>query len=366
MMAQWTALDRQTRRASRGAALIAALAAGLAAGCAPERGKSCGDGWWDPDFEQCDPRAPDSPHLDPCGDMGITLPGELGPISAVCDPVTCSFEVQAQMCNYCGDGVAAGAEQCDGKDLRGATCGTNDLRCSSDCTLDYSGCPASCGDGVITDNEECEPGLSCANDEDCPDDTVCYELYGECIPSEDTIAPNLSCVGYTSKVIGGSDKPYTSGTIDRCTQECFFGRNDCGFCGDGELDEPYLDLVYPTGEPVEFPAEVCDGEEADPDKLFDYCKPRCTSEAINADVMISCDFECNAGCTDFAEPSDFVTPEGIGCCLTVGSPCVPGFDGAAGIPDLPCCSWLDNPDWLAERKCVVKETNVIPVGYVCP
>jgi hypothetical protein len=80
-----------------------------------------------------------------------------------------------------------------------------------------------------------------------------------------------------------------------------------------------------------------------------------------------CDFECNANCSDFAPPDDIIpgqNPDAIGCCLAKESPC-PKF-GTDGVPDLPCCSWLDNPDWLAEEKCVPKQTDQVPVTLVCP
>ena len=66
----------------------------------------------------------------------------------------------------CGDAVRSGKEQCDAKDLGGATCktllgdpgATGTLACQTNCTLDGSQCllgagggnggPAGCGDGT--------------------------------------------------------------------------------------------------------------------------------------------------------------------------------------------------------------------------
>ena len=72
----------------------------------------------------------------------------------------------------CGNGVVQGGEACDGGDLQGQTCldlGFNGgtLACSSDCTLDTSGCTATsyeCGKGLIEGSEECD-GLA---DTACP------------------------------------------------------------------------------------------------------------------------------------------------------------------------------------------------------
>ncbi|PRQ04109.1 hypothetical protein ENSA5_10680 [Enhygromyxa salina] len=350
------------RPIGRGVLLLLALAAGVVAGCPLEldRGVSCGDGWWDPDNEQCDPRDPAS-YINACRAQGFAVDAE-------CDPESCEVRASEADCTVCGDNVASGDEECDGNDLRGRGCeaGSGVLRCTDACTFDYDGCPEVCGDEVVNGTEECEPNLSCGDDSDCTGDRVCYQLFGECVAAGENFAPNLSCRGYNTKAIGIS-KGYVSGTIDRCTDECFFGRNNCGFCGDDQLDGEYSDLVFPSGEPVTFPAEVCDGAQAQPELLEAYCEPLCIDEPTNSDVVVLCDFECNADCTGFAGPSDVVpdqNPEAIGCCLAKGSPC-PNFD-TEGVPNFPCCSWLDNPKWFEDKKCVAADTGQIPITYVCP
>jgi hypothetical protein len=90
------------------------------------------------------------------------------------------------------------------------------------------------------------------------------------------------------------------------------------------------------------------------------------TDAFNDDVVALCDFECAEDCLGFAggqvlpgqDPADF------GCCLDKGSPC-PNF-GTEGVPDYPCCSWFDHPTWMESKKCVPKESNTVPVTYVCP
>ncbi len=65
---------------------------------------------------------------------------------------------------HCGNGLADGAEACDGADLRGMTCaglglGNGALACTSSCTLDTAGCgaPPFCGDHVVNaPNELCD------------------------------------------------------------------------------------------------------------------------------------------------------------------------------------------------------------------
>jgi hypothetical protein len=360
-----SALPRPSLRARAlawGGALSFALAAGVLAGCPFEldRGLSCGDGWWDPEYEECDPSDPnDKAYVNACREQGFA-------VDAQCDPQTCKILASEEDCNVCGDGIAFGDEQCDGEDLRGQSCaaGSGKLGCKSNCTFDYDDCPAYCGDNIVNGNEECEPGVLCTSDEDCSSGRTCYQ--GDCIEIGEGFAPRISCSHYETKAIGFS-KPYASGTIGACVENgCFFGRNQCSFCGDGELDPEYDDLVAPNGSTGKFPAEVCDGEEAQLDKLVAHCEPLCVDDPINSDVVVKCDFECSADCQDFATPGDVVPPdpESLGCCLAKDSPC-PNFD-TEGVPNFPCCSWLEKPEWQAEKKCVASNTGMIPVTYVCP
>lgn len=74
----------------------------------------------------------------------------------------------------CGDGVQDDGEQCDGADLDGADCtdvGFEDDTpgapvCTSICTLDYSGCKPTCGNGEAEPGEQCDDGNT-ANGDGC-------------------------------------------------------------------------------------------------------------------------------------------------------------------------------------------------------
>lgn len=318
----------------RGGMLALAAVLGLVLGCPFElqRGLSCGDGWWDPEFEECDPRDPDQPWLDACREDGFML------TDAVCDPQTCTVRASEAECNVCGDGRAAGLEECDGTDLREQTC-LGALSCDSDCRLDYSACEPDCGDGVVLGDEECEFGV-------------------------DGGFKNLACSDYESTAIG-FDKPYASGTVGSCNKDtCTFGRNDCSFCGDGELDPKYFDHIAPQGT-AEFPVEICDGDEVNPTVLEDHCEALCVDDPINGDVVVHCDFECADDCSGIAAVDDVIPdPQAIGCCLAKGSPC-PTYE-TEGVPDLPCCSWLENPEWFEKKECPYAETGQIPLVLICP
>jgi hypothetical protein len=332
-------------------ALACAFAGGLVASCELPRGRSCGDGWWDPEYEDCDPSSPDDGYLSACRERGLGL------ADARCDPSTCEIQASEADCVRCGDGVAAGSEQCDGADLRGAKCpdGSTAVRCTDSCALDYELCPPVCGDGIISGAEECEPSIVCARDADCAPGSRCYLLFGQCVPIHG-YGSDLDCSSYTTRALG-MNKSYASGTIERCTTTCVFGRNNCGFCGDGVLDSKHQDYVYPNGAVLAVGIdEVCDGDRAVQKDLHEHCRRRCVDddEAINADVFLECEFQCNAACTGFLTHEDLDEPA-AGCCLAKHSPC-PNFE-FDGVPSLPCCSWLSNPTWMAEQKCVSKITT---------
>jgi hypothetical protein len=116
----------------------------------------------------------------------------------------------------CGDGVAQGNEQCDGSDLRGATCislgfagGT--LRCNTtNCRLDKSGCLTQptptppvcegqmCGNGCIPDDAQCcdgGPGY-------CPAGRVCVPN-GKCCPQANPQACGNLCIPGSGVCCGG-------------------------------------------------------------------------------------------------------------------------------------------------------------------
>jgi hypothetical protein len=291
----------------RAAITSLALAGGLALGCLVElpRGRSCGDGWWDPEYEECDPSSSDRSYM-----AGMKCPS-----------------------------------------------GADALRCTDQCTLELLPCPTRCGDGIVDADEECDPGRACVDDDECGPNQTCYLPLSQCMP-DDGYGPNLDCSHYATEAIG-MDKPYTAGTVERCTEHCVFGRNECSFCGDGQRDASYDDFVQ--GGPATFPAEVCDGNEVQLGALEAHCGDLCPPlEPVNADVVILCAFECNAKCNGF-EPGD---PDAPGCCLAKDAPCP--TDDIQGVPDLPCCSWLEDPELLAQQKCVGLISEQGNVKSVCP
>ena len=126
---------------------------------------TCGDGIINVHGEDCDGTALG-------GESCTTLGYDSGSLACTtgCKLDTSGCSVSAV--NFCGDGSAnREKEDCDGSDLKGASCSDasngyysgGELNCYGGCTYDYSQCTgatAVCGNGIIDDleNEECDIG----------------------------------------------------------------------------------------------------------------------------------------------------------------------------------------------------------------
>jgi len=121
----------------------------------------CGNGTRD-GAEACD-----GPDLD--GQSCLTRGFDGGTLGCDAD---CGFDVSAcegDPALVCGDGIRSNAEECDGADVGGASCGSRglgegELGCRIDCTVDLGGCTA-CGNGAIDPGEDCDGdelgGMTC-------------------------------------------------------------------------------------------------------------------------------------------------------------------------------------------------------------
>ena len=113
----------------------------------------------------------------------------------------------------CGDDLVVGAEECDGANFDGQTCGdfgfhTGTLACTTGCTVLTSGGSGECGDGeVLSPFEDCDGS----------------DLDGSTCLTEGFYLGSL-----------------------RCGANCRFDTSQCsGFCGDGQMQAAY--------------GETCDG-----------------------------------------------------------------------------------------------------------
>lgn len=126
-------------------------------GCDPV--DTCGDGEIDPPAEECDGSELKGATCESLDWAGGTL---------AC-AVNCTFDTSGCLSQVCQNGAREGSEECDGSDLGGATCLTasgkpnGDLHCTAQCLLDISGCHA-CGDGNVEGPEECDDGNLASHD----------------------------------------------------------------------------------------------------------------------------------------------------------------------------------------------------------
>jgi len=140
---------------------------------------------------------------------------------ADCEQAECTASVD---CHPCGDGHATGDQACDGPDLHGATCvklgfAYGELRCTSVCALDTTGCRrTACGDGVVTGDEQCDDGNGVAGDccAACRAEPGC-EIEPDADPDHATPLPLGGTGGPASGnlrgVLGGADRVDLVGVV---------------------------------------------------------------------------------------------------------------------------------------------------------
>ncbi len=167
----------------------------------------------------------------------------------------------------CGNNIIEGNEVCDGTDLGGETCLSQDfyggtLACLADCSgFDTSGCEGYCGDGIINGPEVCDGddlgGETCDSlgfgggtlrcKSDCSDfDPSGCETPPECgnnIKEIGEVCDGTDLAGQTCETQG-----FYEGEL-ACEDDCSaFDTSGCeGYCGDGIKNGP----------------EVCDGDDLD-------------------------------------------------------------------------------------------------------
>lgn len=150
-------------------------------------------------------------------------PGALAVVAVGALVVLCGCERGIRLC---GDGTATALEECDGSDLKGATCQSigfyqGTLRCNDQCLYDTSGCVEDVCEvfDLRGDGEWCDPceALGGPPDPDCA--ALCGVGDGQCSP------PTY----------------YSAAILDwTCRAAGFIEHDpDCGTCGNGvgEVEE---------------------------------------------------------------------------------------------------------------------------------
>jgi len=232
--------------------------------------------------------------------------------------VTDSFEIHKGANGpVCGDGVAEGAEECDGADLAGATCGGAGCSggvpsCSSSCTLDYSGCT---GCPVCDNDFLCEAGEDCFS---CPNDcasgttsgAVCGNQVCEAGNGEDCVSCPADCNGVQN---GKPSGRYCCGDGD--------GTNPLA-CGDPLCNAGGNTCTLNPSTPSSF---CCGDDKCDVGEDCSVCTLDCTLGIEICDNGIDDDCSGAADCADIACIADPV------CAACSGG-------GQVCSSDAGCCS----------------------------
>jgi cysteine-rich repeat protein len=241
--------------------------------------RQCGDGFVDPDHEQCDDGAdnvartygegPQECSAQTCAYLPYCGDGTIDPAHEQCDDADdddaddCPRTCQAAAC---GDGfVRAGVEACDWK---------HDPACTRECV------PAHCGDGELQPGEVCDDGNAADDD--------------ACVGCEPAACGDGHVRAGVEACDDGNDRD-----DDTCVDECEVFRCGDGHvgpgeaCDDGDADELACTrhCKLPTcGDGVVQPEEQCeDGNDDDTDACLGTClDARCGDTHVRAGVE-ACD-----------------------------------------------------------------------------
>ncbi|MCC6647659.1 MAG: DUF4215 domain-containing protein [Polyangiaceae bacterium] len=199
------------------------------------------------------------------GETCATATGKPGMVGELTCTAACAIDTSGCTAGLsCGDGVANQAsEDCDGGDLRKKTCADalsnaaaqGALACTAQCKLDASGCsigPA-CGDQKKDPNEECDAkdlgGATCASALNDPDMQGTLSCTPGCKLDESKCVKNPKCgdgaKNQASEQCDGADlgqatcksllSDVNATGTPKCTAACAYDLGDCSvpaYCGD--------------------------------------------------------------------------------------------------------------------------------------
>ena len=220
------------------------------------------------------------------------------------------------MMNVCGDDVAAGGEECDGTDLKGADCTAfgyskkPGVTCTGDCAFDTSGCKATCDGVLLEPGEECD-GANLGN-HDCTEfgftkkagakcDATCSGVeIGNCAPTCDgVLEPGEECDGADLNGLTCADFGFDAPNGLACTA-CQADTNGCMPTCDGANLEP---------------GEDCDGALLDGKTCADFGFANAAGLACSACAFDTggCSASCGNGVKEPGEECDGSAPLGQVC-----------------------------------------------------
>ena len=257
-----------------------------APGCTFNTEACCGDGVIGGN-EECD--GSDLGGIGDCTDAAVGGGFSGGTISC-----GANCRLNTTQCYRCGDGSINAGEECDGSALGGNDCTSSEvggfdsgtLGCTTQCQYDTSGCVNfSCGDNVITGNEDCEPNPLDLNGETCSSlgfaggtlqcaGNCSYDTSNCCGDgtrgsSEQCDGSNLDGKNCLSADFAGLQ--HHGGTLGCNASTCMFDLSGCLTCYDG-VDNSPLETDVDCGGPC---GPCADGKKCviNNDCQSGYCEP---------------------------------------------------------------------------------------------
>jgi cysteine-rich repeat protein len=268
----------------------------------------------------------------------------------------------------CGDGLAEGAEPCDGDDLGTATCTTvpggfdaGTLACNATCDgWNTSACVEWCGNGVLNPGEVCDGTDLDGND--------CTTVPGGF--AEGTLACNATCGGFvTTGCVRACGNGVLNGT-EACDGDDFGGVTcaSLGFHGgplvcSATCDEILVSACNPTpavcGDGVAELVEYCDGAD-----LGGYTS--CAQIGFSGGTL-ACGPDCRfdvTGCTgDMCALQDWYNDGYCDLCEYWGGTVDPDCATVCHAADLTCGSYVDA--LLGASTCLVSQGTEDPDCGTC-
>lgn len=201
----------------------------------------------------------------------------------------------------CGNGTLDTSEECEGFELRGATCdslgfGVGALRCSAQCKLDTTACGV-CGDGVLQMGEACDGtnlnGATCATllgpgtEGTVSCSTDCRSLLTETCRGGKPAGALEACVpGSTTCPVPTSCVTTTAGAF--CLEPCSLGSDSCGtgrYCEDvggagACADVPSAGQGCTTRSGCKDASQACIPTFTSPTGAISTCAMPCAASAI--------------------------------------------------------------------------------------